>query len=100
MTENDRVIRAADALVERELLAPEGDACLIEVAVDGRGFRYARAFWEKAGVRSYPADYDEARLRVAVMWAAVGAPLGWARTEAGRALKQFVSTNNRLTSCS
>ncbi len=100
MTENDRVMRAADALVDRELLAPEGDARLIEVAVEGRGFRYAAAFWDKAGVRAYPADYDEARLRVAVMWAAVGAPLWWARTEAGRALKRFVSANNRLTTCS
>ncbi len=90
MTENDRLIRAAEALADRRLLAPEGDAQLVEVAVDGRGFRYAPAFWEEAGVRSHPANYDEARLRVAIMWAAVGAPLWWARTEAGRALKQFL----------
>lgn len=97
MTENERVIRAAEALVDRELLAPEGDARLIEVDVGGRVFRYAAAFWEKAGVGSYPADYDEARLRVAIMWAAVGAPLWWARTEAGRALKQFLWTHSRLS---
>lgn len=99
MTESERVIRAAEALVDRELLACEGDARLIEVAVGGRVFRYA-AFWEKAGVRSYTADYDEARLRVAIMWAAVGAPLWWARTEAGRALKQFLWTHARLSSSS
>ncbi len=95
MTENERVIRAAEALVDRDLLAPEGDARLIEVAVDGRGFRYAAAFWEEAGVRSYTADYDEARLRVAILWAAVGAPLWWARTEAGRAFKQFLGARGR-----
>lgn len=95
MTENERVIRAAEALVDRELLAPEGDTRLIDVAVDGRGFRYAAGFWERAGVRSSPENCEEARLRVAVEWAAVGAPLWWARTEADRALKQFLSNNAR-----
>ncbi len=95
MTENERVVRAAEALVDRELLAPEGDTRRAEVAVDGRGFRYAAAFWEKAGVSSCEADWNAARLRVAVEWAAVGAPLGWARTEADRALKLFVSSNAR-----
>ncbi len=97
MTENERLIRAAEALVDRALLAPEGDARLVDVAVEGQGFRYAAAFWESVGVRSYTADYDEARLRVAIAWAAVGAPLRWARTEAGRAFKQFLATRGVLS---
>ncbi len=92
MTDNERVIRAAEALVDRALLAPEGDTRLIEVAVDGHGFRYAAAFWERAGVCTHEADWSEARLRVAVEWAAVGAPLWWARGEADRALKLFLSS--------
>ncbi len=97
MTENERVVRAAEALVDRELLMPEGDTQLIDVAVNGRGFRYVEAFWKRAGVRSYEADCDEARLRVAVEWAAVGAPLWWARMEADRAVKQFLANISRPT---
>ncbi len=95
MAENERVVRAAEALVFRELLVPERDPRRVEVALDGRGFRYAAAFWDKAGVRSSAAAADEARLSVAVEWVAAGAPLWWARTEAERALERFVSSRAR-----
>ncbi len=95
MTDDARLLRAAEALVDRDVLAPEVDARLIEVAVDGRGFRYAAAFWQKADVASTEAGRDEVRLRVAVEWAAVGAPLWWARMEADRALQKFLSGGGR-----
>jgi hypothetical protein len=103
MTENGRVLLAAELLVDRGFLAREADDRLVDLAVDGRGFRYLTSFWERvgalvpdAGRRAWRSPLDGARdvsetqLRVAVEWAAVGAPLEWARGEARAALEGFL----------
>jgi hypothetical protein len=103
MTENARVLLAAELLVDRGFLAREADDRLVDLAVDGRGFRYLTSFWERVGAlvpdaarRSWRSplggaqDMSETQLRVAVEWAAVGAPLEWARGEARAALEGFL----------
>lgn len=103
MTESARVLLAAEALVDRGFLAYESDDRLCDLRVEGRGFRYVAKFWECVGAlvcdadgaaRRSPLDgapdMTEAQLRVAVEWAAVGAPLEWARGEARSALGAFL----------
>lgn len=102
MTENERARLAAELLVDRGLLARETDDRLVELTLDGRGFRYLTSFWERVGALARDAggswrspldgapDMSETQLRVAVEWAAVGAPLEWARGQAGAALDGFL----------
>ncbi len=103
MTETTRVLLAAESLADRGFLAREGDGRLIDLTVEGRGFRYRTAFWERVGALVSEADgsmwrspldgatdMTEALLRVSVEWAAVGAPLEWARGEARAALEGFL----------
>lgn len=102
MTEGARVLLAAELLVDRGFLARETDDRLVDLAVEGRGFRYRTSFWERVGALAREAggawrspldgarDLSEAQLRVAVEWAAVGAPLEWARGEARAALAGFL----------
>lgn len=81
-----RLRLAVDELVDRGLLALEADPVLVDVRVEGRGFRYLAAFWEWTGRRARPEDLADARLRVGAEWVAAGAPIEWARTEAEAAL--------------
>ena len=103
MTETTRVLLAAESLAERGFLAREVDRRLIDLAVEDRGFRYRTAFWQRVGALVSEADgsvwrsplegasdLTEAQLRIAVEWAAVGAPLDWARGEARTALEGFL----------
>ncbi len=97
------MLLAAELLVERGFLARETDDRLVELAVEGRGFRYRTSFWERVGALARDAgggswrsplegasDASETQLRVAVEWAAVGAPLEWARGEARAAFEAFL----------
>jgi hypothetical protein len=102
MTEDARVLLAAELLVDRGFLARETDDRLVDLAVERRGFRYRTSFWERVGALAREAggawrspldgarDVSETQLRVAVEWAAVGAPLEWARGEARVALEAFL----------
>src|SRR5512142_832390 len=103
MNESERVLRAAEMLVERGVLAPVGDHRIADVIVEGRGFRYPTSFWQRVGalVREGDgaswrtplegaADAGAAVFRVAVEWAAVGAPLEWARGQGRTAIETFV----------
>ncbi|HEX9049691.1 MAG TPA: hypothetical protein VF841_04080 [Anaeromyxobacter sp.] len=103
MTETTRVLLAAESLADRGFLAREGDGRLVDLAVEGRGFRYRTAFWQRVGALVSEADgaawrspldgagdVTEAQLRVAVEWAAVGAPLEWAREQARTAVEGFL----------
>ena len=108
MTEIDRVLLAADLLMERGYLSREDDPRLADILVGGAGFRYLRGFWQRVGLLASDTDHAQSqspidavpdvtdpRLRVAVEWAAAGAPFEWARAEAGTAIESFLSDSAR-----
>ncbi len=96
------LLMAARRLVGLGLLARETDPRLIDVLVDGCGFRYLARFWTHTGLFETNdcgwhlrfegvAGAALARRRVAEEWMRAGAPYEWARAEADSALDALLS---------
>ena len=81
----------------------------MDVLLDGGSFRYLAAFWERVGalVRredgagwvdgvNSPEEEAEVVLRLAAEWVSAGAPVEWARKEAGSALRALRASGRAM----
>ena len=104
MADADTVVllMAARRLVRLGLLARETNPQLVDVLVDGCGFRYLPRFWTLTGLfevndRGWHLRFEGvaaaalARRRVAEEWMRAGAPYEWARAEADSALDALIA---------
>lgn len=92
----------AEELVRQGLLMRQEDCRFVDVALPGGSYSYLEPFWIQIGaivrvddgtlVTPIQSREDEAvaREKLAAVWVTAGAPLGWARKEAGAALAHLL----------